>query len=209
MRVKCCKNASTNNFIKKNQPVLFYYNTRFIHDIVTATMESTDFPRGYFNSEELDSRALKNKTSKIAFLEKLVYLVGVCIGLPINVQPAKIVSGLEPLNTNIFLTKFGQVAGNRDVDYNGAIRHCESGGKIGDFPTTQASFVPEVDVPTKHPEEAKSEVYRTTDERDGGIDKEEQARSLKADQFLEQCDKSSRARAVGMGRHENWTRILS
>lgn len=184
---------------------------RFIHDIVTATMASTGFPRGYFNSEELNSKALKDKASKIAFLDKMMYLVGVCVGFPIDVRPAKIVAGLEPLHTNVLLTQFGQVAGNRDIDHNGAIKHCIIGGDISDFPTTaqKTTDEPELDVPIKPLEEEKSEIDVIVSEPNVIIDKEDQVRSMEKDKSLEQCDKSSRDPALPIDRFENNSALVS
>ena len=76
---------------------------------------------------------MKDKTSKLAFLNKLIYLVGVCTGSEVNVRPSKIVAGLEPINTNILLTLFAQVAVNPDIDHTAAVKHCQCGGSIEEF----------------------------------------------------------------------------
>lgn len=55
------------------------------------------------SAEELDSANIKDKTSKLAYLDKIVLLVGICSGRPIAVRPAKVVAGLEPEGTNTFL----------------------------------------------------------------------------------------------------------
>ena len=116
----------------------------FIHDIIIATMVSTGFPRNYFTAQELGSKNLKDKTSKVAFLNKLTYLVGVCNGSEVNVRPSKIVAGLEPIHTNILLTIFGEVAVNPNIDHAAAIKHCQFGGKIEDFsPKKLVDFQPE------------------------------------------------------------------
>jgi TRAF3-interacting protein 1 len=97
-------------------------------------MSSTGFPKNYFSIAELASKNLKDKASKVAFLNKLVYLVGVCNGKEIDVRPSKIIAGAEPIKTNILLTMFGKVAVNKDnIDHIGAIKHCQFGGAIGDF----------------------------------------------------------------------------
>lgn len=56
------------------------------------------------SAEELDSGNIKDKTSKLAYLDKIVLLVGICSGRPIEVRPAKVVAGLEPEGTNALLT---------------------------------------------------------------------------------------------------------
>lgn len=55
------------------------------------------------SGDELESGAIKDKAAKIAYLDKLVALVGVCSGHEINARPSKIVAGLEPEGTNALL----------------------------------------------------------------------------------------------------------
>jgi TRAF3-interacting protein 1 len=95
-------------------------------------MVATGFPKNYFSAQQLGSKNLKDKTSKIAFLDKLIYLVGVCHGIEVDVRPSKIVAGAEPLDTNMLLTLFGQAAVNPNLDHAAVIKHCQFGGKIGD-----------------------------------------------------------------------------
>lgn len=56
------------------------------------------------SGEELDSGAIKDKASKISYLDKIVALVGICSGHDIDVRPSKVVAGLEPEGTNALLT---------------------------------------------------------------------------------------------------------
>ena len=56
------------------------------------------------SGEELDSGAIKDKASKINYLDKIVALVGICSGHDIDVRPSKVVAGLEPEGTNALLT---------------------------------------------------------------------------------------------------------
>lgn len=56
------------------------------------------------SGEELDSGAIKDKASKINYLDKIVALVGLCSGHDIDVRPSKVVAGLEPEGTNALLT---------------------------------------------------------------------------------------------------------
>jgi hypothetical protein len=107
---------------------------RFIHDIVTSTLENTGFPDQYFSPPELDSTNLKDKESKLLFLEKLIRLVSVCVGFHIDTRPSKIVAGLEPINTNLLLAEFGRVASMDDFDHDAAVKYCLNDGKVGQFP---------------------------------------------------------------------------
>jgi len=106
---------------------------RFIYDIFTATLKNTGFPNRYLSQ---DSDTLKDKKSKIEFLEKLIYLVSVCIGTELDVRASKIVAGLEPIKTNILLSTFGKIAVAPGFDHDAAIAHCLSGGKVGQLPQT-------------------------------------------------------------------------
>lgn len=101
-------------------------------------MASTGFPKNYFTAQELASKNLKDKSSKIALLNKLIYLVNVCHGSEIDVRPSKIVAGLEAINTNILLTLFGEMAlnANGSIDQSAAIKHCQFGGSVEDFVRT-------------------------------------------------------------------------
>lgn len=56
------------------------------------------------SEEEQDSGNIKDKASKLAYLDKIVALVGICSGDSIDVRPSKVVAGLEPECTNKLLT---------------------------------------------------------------------------------------------------------
>jgi len=109
---------------------------RFIHDIIAATKKSTGFPNRYFSAEELNSSNLTDKAAKVSFLEKLIYLVEVCHGSPIDVRPSKIIAGLDPMNTNVLLATFGKIAVDVTIDHDAAIAYCKTGGKVGQLPQT-------------------------------------------------------------------------
>ena len=107
---------------------------RFIHDIIVATLKTTTFPNGFFSLEELDSSNYKDsKTAKISFLNKFIHLVNVGNGSELEVSSAKIVAGLEPLQTNILLASFGKLAKDESIDRNNLIQHCLSGKGIDEF----------------------------------------------------------------------------
>lgn len=70
----------------------------------TFTGTLSFFSTAVRSGEELDSGAIKDKASKINYLDKLVALVGICSGHSIDVRPSKVVAGLEPEGTNALLT---------------------------------------------------------------------------------------------------------
>ena len=76
---------------------------RFIFDIVFAVFESTGFGQGLFTSEEKDSEMVKEKDQKMAWLDKLINLIGVFLNSHVAAKSKSIVAGLEPELTNEML----------------------------------------------------------------------------------------------------------
>lgn len=95
---------------------------RFLHDIFTALTQTSGFAKGLYNDFELDSANMKEKNQKITYLDKMVVCVGLCLGKDVDVRSAKIVAGLEPENTNIFLQCLAQAASNSSLDWTGAVQ---------------------------------------------------------------------------------------
>lgn len=83
---------------------------RFIHDVVTNTMAATGFPEGLFEGSELNGKAIKDKQSKIAWLNKLIRCLESVASESISADPNKIVAGMEPEATNEMLQTFGTIA---------------------------------------------------------------------------------------------------
>jgi TRAF3-interacting protein 1 len=51
---------------------------RFLHDTISAVCKTTGFAEGLYNETEMDSAAISEKNAKIAYLEKIFNLVGIC-----------------------------------------------------------------------------------------------------------------------------------
>jgi len=83
---------------------------RYIHDIFTSTLAATGFGEGMYGDDELDAKSIKDKDSKVNFLEKLIALVQMAAGEEIPVKSTKIVAGQEADQTNIFLQYLFKVA---------------------------------------------------------------------------------------------------
>ena len=66
-------------------------------------MEATQFGQGLYDETELDGKAINERDAKINFLNKLIALVEAVLGEKIDVKANKIVAGLEPEKTNVFL----------------------------------------------------------------------------------------------------------
>jgi len=51
---------------------------RFLHDIITAVTKATGFGEGLYNETEMNSMLVIEKQAKIAYLDKIILLVGIC-----------------------------------------------------------------------------------------------------------------------------------
>ena len=59
--------------------------------MVTASLKS-----GLFTGQEVNAEYYNDKDKKIGYLQKVIKLVEVMSGAPIDAKPQKIVAGLEP-----------------------------------------------------------------------------------------------------------------
>ena len=83
-----------------------------------------------------------SKSAKVSFLNKVIHLVNVGNGRALEVNASKIVSGLEPINTNILLTTFGRLALDENIDRNLLVQHCLSGKGIDEYIAVKTAEVP-------------------------------------------------------------------
>ena len=84
---------------------------RFLHDIVSAVQRKTDFAVGVLTEEESDVQWLgERRERKVAYLEKLIGAVEAAEGRSLNIDPNKILAGVEPERTNLLLQTLGRVA---------------------------------------------------------------------------------------------------
>jgi TRAF3-interacting protein 1 len=83
---------------------------RFLHDTISAVISTTGFGEGLYSDAELDCASITDKNAKIAYLEKVFLLVGICTGSALEVKATRVVAGLEPEHTVAFLIAFGEVA---------------------------------------------------------------------------------------------------
>merc|ERR1719473_2155885 len=116
---------------KLNEKLLGKPPFRFLHDVVMAVVNATGFATGLYADDETDSAAIKEKPQKIAFLEKIVKLIGVQLNTyTTDIKPAKIVSGLEPENTNRLLQLLA-LAATKAPDSAAAVKLVLSGDEGG------------------------------------------------------------------------------
>ena len=107
---------------------------RFLHDTITAITAATGFAQGLYDDDMLDNANIKDKGSKIAYLETIFNMVGICKGHPLDVRAQKVVAGLEPANTCAFLIALGECARDSGVDSDAAVRRTRGGEMPGDGP---------------------------------------------------------------------------
>lgn len=107
---------------------------RFLHDTVTAITTTTGFGEGLYTDSELDSAAITEKQAKLNYLDKIFRLVGICKGATLDVKSSKVVSGLEPEFTNMFLIALAECASDPKFDNAAAVLRALNGENPGDNP---------------------------------------------------------------------------
>ncbi|XP_064643646.1 TRAF3-interacting protein 1-like isoform X2 [Lineus longissimus] len=104
---------------------------RFLHDILTSVIKNTGTMKGLYTENELNSDQIKDKDSKMAFLQKAVDFVSLVVGKPLSVRPSKIVAGHEPEKTNEFLQELA-TACNKKIDNDDYVKRALKGEKPGE-----------------------------------------------------------------------------
>ena len=76
---------------------------RFLHDVVSEVIRNTGYARGLFDDRESDSANIKDKETKVAWLNKIIACVSLSLDEHLPARPLKIVAGLEPsARTNFY-----------------------------------------------------------------------------------------------------------
>eukprot|EP00941_MAST-03F_sp_MAST-3F-sp1_P003772 g3772.t1 len=83
---------------------------RFLHDIIMNISAATGYQSNLYFGEELNSRAIKGKGPKIAFLQKILDAVNSDIGFECDINLNKVVAGKQPEKTRRFLEYLVAVA---------------------------------------------------------------------------------------------------
>ena len=81
---------------------------RYLHDLITEIVQTTGYAAGLYSEDEFNSENVKDKESKLLFLKKMVDVVSLSTKVALKASPAKIVAGLEVLETNTFLQTLGK-----------------------------------------------------------------------------------------------------
>jgi len=120
-------------------------------------MAATNFPAGLYEGAELDSEGgFPGKEQKMAFLDKLIDVVGIHLHTHVSARSGKIVAGAEPERTNELLQLLA-VAANSGVPSDAAVRRVLAGDhQPGPEGETSGSAAAPLPAPTAAPAPAPS-----------------------------------------------------
>nr|XP_033966063.1 TRAF3-interacting protein 1 isoform X2 [Pseudochaenichthys georgianus] len=102
---------------------------RYLHDIFSEVIKSTGFMKGLYGENEMKSDNVKDKDSKIDFLQKAIDVVMLVSGEPLAAKPARIVAGHEPEKTNEFLQALAKCCTNK-LSSDDAVKRVLAGEKV-------------------------------------------------------------------------------
>ncbi|XP_072541714.1 TRAF3-interacting protein 1 isoform X2 [Salminus brasiliensis] len=102
---------------------------RYLHDIFSEVIRTTGFMKGLYGEAEMKSDNVKDKDSKIAFLQKAIDVVMLVSGEPLSAKPARIVAGHEPEKTNELLQAIAKCCLNK-LSSDDAVRRVLAGDKV-------------------------------------------------------------------------------
>ncbi len=86
-----------------------YFNNFKVSKIKIKKFQATNFAQGLYNEEELNPNTYQQKETKLIYLKKMVDLVQLMTKKEVAMKPNKMIAGIEPENTNIFLQGFSKL----------------------------------------------------------------------------------------------------
>ncbi|XP_063069551.1 TRAF3-interacting protein 1 isoform X2 [Engraulis encrasicolus] len=102
---------------------------RYLHDILSEVIRTTGFLKGLYTDAEMKSDNVKEKDSKIQFLQKAIDVVMLVSGESVSAKPPRIVAGHEPERTNELLQAIGKCCLNK-LNSDEAVKRVLSGEKV-------------------------------------------------------------------------------
>ncbi|XP_059199647.1 TRAF3-interacting protein 1 isoform X2 [Centropristis striata] len=102
---------------------------RYLHDIFSEVIRTTGFMKGLYVENEMKSDNVKDKDSKIAFLQKAIDVVMLVSGEPLGAKPARIVAGHEPEKTNELLQAIAKCCTSK-MSSDDAVKRVLAGEKV-------------------------------------------------------------------------------
>eukprot|EP00041_Stephanoeca_diplocostata_P020278 m.451430 g.451430 ORF g.451430 m.451430 type:complete len:206 (+) comp21527_c0_seq4:226-843(+) len=91
---------------------------RFLFDVVMELTSKHGFLAGLFSSTETSN--VKEKADKISFLQKAIKATSIALGTKLEAKPSKIVAGIEPEKTNLWLQAMAKCV-NKKIDTADAV----------------------------------------------------------------------------------------
>ncbi|XP_064289490.1 TRAF3-interacting protein 1 isoform X2 [Passer domesticus] len=170
---------------------------RYLHDLICEVIRVTGFLRGLYTDFELKSDNVKDKESKINFLQKAIDAVVMVTGEPLSVKPARVVAGHEPEKTNEFLQAIGKCCLNK-LSSDAAVKKVLAGEKA------DAKGKPPPSKPRhKESREAKAEEQKSHKDKESRRDTEIKDRSPSRDRRPKGDLKESREREKEREKQKN------
>ncbi|XP_017159011.1 TRAF3-interacting protein 1 isoform X2 [Poecilia reticulata] len=102
---------------------------RYLHDIFSEVIRTTGFMKGLYEENEMKSDSVKDKDSKMAYLQKAIDVVMLVSGEPLAAKPARIVAGHEPEKTNELLQAIAKCCLNK-LSSDEAVKRVLAGEKV-------------------------------------------------------------------------------
>ncbi|KFO64467.1 TRAF3-interacting protein 1, partial [Corvus brachyrhynchos] len=157
----------------------------------------TGFLKGLYTDFELKSDNVKDKDSKINFLQKAIDAVVMVTGEPLSVKPARVVAGHEPEKTNEFLQAIGKCCLNK-LSSDAAVKRVLAGEKA------DAKGKPPPSKPRdKESREPKAEEQKSHRDKESRRDTEIKDRSPSRDRKPKGESKESREREKERDKQKN------
>ncbi|XP_051646986.1 TRAF3-interacting protein 1 [Manacus candei] len=128
---------------------------RYLHDLISEVIRVTGFLKGLYTDFELKSDNVKDKDSKIQFLQKAIDVVVLVTGEPLAVRPVRVVAGHEPEKTNEFLQAIGRCCLNK-LSSDAAVKRVLAGERADPKGKPPSSKPREKESRESKPEEPKS-----------------------------------------------------
>ncbi|XP_019945136.2 TRAF3-interacting protein 1 isoform X2 [Paralichthys olivaceus] len=136
---------------------------RYLHDIFSEVIRATGFMKGLYGENEMKSDNVKDKDSKIAFLQKAIDVVMLVSGEALAAKPARIVAGHEPEKTNELLQVIAKCCLNK-MPSDDAVKRVLGGEKV-DLKTKAST--------------SRSQDKENREERERHVDREEKKKISK------------------------------
>ncbi|XP_068428120.1 TRAF3-interacting protein 1 isoform X4 [Clinocottus analis] len=102
---------------------------RYLHDIFSEVIKTTGFMKGLYGETEMKSDNVKDKDSKVVFLQKAIDVVMLVSGEPLAAKPVRIVAGHEPEKTNELLQAMAKCCINK-MSSEDAVKRVLTGEKV-------------------------------------------------------------------------------